>query len=183
MVAAGAGGAAGRPPATKKNDGDNDNQEGAGIACALAGLTRAFVFAVKGGLRKGLVKALLRKKAFLTIGQRTASATLSDHLVSEKATLGGKQKHGSSSSSLGSKSAGRYSIRCEQSIDQEQQIDSLADFSNLVHAFSASSHQKWSAGPCSLRNLRCCGFSNLAAAEGLDNPKDEYQAVSSSLDC
>jgi len=123
MVAAGAGagGAAGRPPATKKNDGDNDNQEGAGIACALAGLTRAFVFAVKGGLRKGLVKALLRKKAFLTIGQRTASVTLTDHLVSEKATLGGKGKqHGSSSSSLGSKSAGRYCMQCEWSIDQEQ---------------------------------------------------------------
>ena len=39
------------------------------LAILLAGLTRSFLLAAKRLLSKGIVKAVLRKRAFLTIGQ------------------------------------------------------------------------------------------------------------------
>ena len=73
---------------SKKDDGDGDDASSAsGAAAVLAGLTRSLVFAVKGSLPKGIAKTVFRKRAFLTIGSRTASAaTMTDHIVTDEAT-------------------------------------------------------------------------------------------------
>jgi len=106
------------------SDGDDDpNKNAGGFAATLAGLTRMLVFALKGNLKKGIIKAVLRKKAFLTIGQRTASAALSEHLVASpssdknRATAGAKTAV-TQQSTFQTKTLGRYGsnfLKCHNS--------------------------------------------------------------------
>lgn len=59
------------------------------LSVLLAGLTRTLLY-VSRGLPKGVVKAFLRKRAFLTITKRSASAALVDSSKPASRTHGSK---------------------------------------------------------------------------------------------
>ena len=80
-----AAGASSRAPGRKGGGDEHDSADTAaagGVAATLAGLTRMLIFSLKGTLKKGILKAFLRKKAFMAIGERTGpAAILSEHLT------------------------------------------------------------------------------------------------------
>jgi hypothetical protein len=57
---------------TNKNDGP--------ASSVVAGLTRSFLLAAK-SLPKGMIQATLKKRAFMTIGQRTVATTIARESV------------------------------------------------------------------------------------------------------
>lgn len=84
-----AAGASSRAPGRKVGgDAEPDPADTAaagGVAATLAGITRMLIFSLKGTLKNGILKAVLRKKAFMAIGERTGpAAILSEHLTVSK---------------------------------------------------------------------------------------------------
>ena len=92
---------------TGEDHGSSDAAAG-GVAATLAGLTRMLIFTLKGTLKTGVLEAFLRKKAFMTIGQRIAPATvLSEHLVASQEGNRTGKKQSRWQSSLQTKALGR----------------------------------------------------------------------------
>lgn len=126
-----------KTPGKSRQPGAIETEDGP-LAIVLAGLTRSFLLAAKSLLSKGIVKAALRKRAFLTIGQSVG---------------------GSKAKSPGSETAGTIAPNPLISLIRRR----TAVFANPVFCTDSFSKEQ-SAWTRSLRCLRRSHLSNLAAA-------------------